>query len=66
MPSRETLGASFQPGGAGSVRAQVRVLGVPDRYVEHMTTRAEQLAATGLDADGIERAVRSLLQPKRV
>jgi 1-deoxy-D-xylulose-5-phosphate synthase len=47
-------------------RAQVRVLGIPDRYVEHMTTRAEQLAATGLDAEGVARAVRTLLAPKLV
>ena len=47
-------------------RAQVRVLGIPDRYVEHMTTREEQLAAAGIDADAIERTVRTLLQPKLV
>ena len=39
----------------------VRVLGVPDRFVEHMTTREEQLADAGLDADGLERTVRTLL-----
>lgn len=38
-------------------RARVRVLGAPDRYVDHMTTREEQLAANNLDADAIERAV---------
>jgi 1-deoxy-D-xylulose-5-phosphate synthase len=48
------------------VRAQVRVLGIPDRYVEHMTTREEQLAAAGIDADALERTVRTLLQPKLV
>jgi 1-deoxy-D-xylulose-5-phosphate synthase len=48
------------------VRAQVRVLGVPDRYVEHMTTRAEQLAASGLDAESLARTVRTLLAPKLV
>jgi len=51
---------------APKARAQVRLLGIPDRFVEHMTTREEQLAASGLDADGIERAVRFLLQPTRV
>jgi 1-deoxy-D-xylulose-5-phosphate synthase len=44
------------------VRAQVRTLGVPDRFIEHMTTREEQLTACGLDADGIERAARGALQ----
>jgi 1-deoxy-D-xylulose-5-phosphate synthase len=47
-------------------RAQVRVLGVPDRFVEHRTTREEQLAESGLDADGIERTVEKLLQATRV
>jgi len=47
-------------------RAQVKVLGVPDRFVEHMTTREEQLAAAGLDADSIERLVRVLLAPSLV
>ena len=47
-------------------RAQVRVLGIPDRFVEHMTARAEQLAAAGIDADAVERTVRTLLQPKLV
>jgi 1-deoxy-D-xylulose-5-phosphate synthase len=48
------------------VRAGVRVLGIPDRYVEHMTTRAEQLADTGLDAESLARTVRTLLAPKLV
>ena len=47
-------------------RAQMRVLGIPDRFVEHMTTREEQLAAAGLDADSVERVVRMLLQPTLV
>ncbi len=42
--------------------ARVRVLAVPDRFMDHKTTREEQLAEAGLDADGIERTVRSLLQ----
>ena len=49
-----------------ALRAQVRVLGVPDRFVEHRTTREEQLAECGIDADGIERAIEKLLQPTRV
>ncbi len=47
-------------------RAQVRVLGIPDRFVDHRTTRGEQLAESGIDANALERAVRSLLQPTRV
>jgi 1-deoxy-D-xylulose-5-phosphate synthase len=43
------------------VRAQIRLLGVPDRFIAHMTTREEQLAEAGLDADAIERTVRQNL-----
>jgi 1-deoxy-D-xylulose-5-phosphate synthase len=50
------------PGGG----ARVRMLAIPDRFVEHRTAREEQLAELGLDADGIERAVRSLLAPAHV
>ncbi len=46
--------------------ARVRVLAVPDRFVEHRSTREEQLAELGLDADGIERTVRALLAPALV
>jgi 1-deoxy-D-xylulose-5-phosphate synthase len=49
-----------------NARAQVKVLGVNDRYIEHMTTREEQLCETGLDADALERAVRNALQPAHV
>jgi len=42
-------------------RSRVRILGVPDRFQEHRTTREEQLGAVGLDADGIERTVAQLL-----
>jgi 1-deoxy-D-xylulose-5-phosphate synthase len=40
-------------------RAHVRALAIPDRFVEHMTTREEQLAALGLDATGVARSVRA-------
>ncbi|MDZ4774395.1 MAG: 1-deoxy-D-xylulose-5-phosphate synthase [Planctomycetota bacterium] len=40
--------------------ARVRVLAIPDRFIDHKTTREEQLAECGLDADGIERVVKSL------
>jgi len=46
--------------------ARVRVLAVPDRFVEHRSTREEQLAELGLDAEGIERTVRALLAPAPV
>jgi 1-deoxy-D-xylulose-5-phosphate synthase len=46
--------------------ARVRILALPDRFLEHRTTRAEQLADIGLDADGIERSVRALLAPAHV
>jgi len=49
-----------------SPRARVRVLGVPDRFVPHMTSREEQLAGLGLDADGIVHAVKSWLVATRV
>jgi 1-deoxy-D-xylulose-5-phosphate synthase len=41
--------------------ARVRVLGLPDRFIEHMTTREEQLASLGLDAAGVAQTVRQLL-----
>jgi 1-deoxy-D-xylulose-5-phosphate synthase len=47
---------------APNVRAQIKTLGVADRYVDHMTTRDEQLAAAGIDADALERALRSSAQ----
>jgi 1-deoxy-D-xylulose-5-phosphate synthase len=47
-------------------RARVKVMGIPDRYVDHMTTREEQLAAVGLDAAGLERSVRNLLSTTTV
>lgn len=37
--------------------ARVRCLAIGDHYIDHMTTREEQLAETGLDAASIERAV---------
>ena len=41
--------------------AAVRVFGIPDRYVDHMTTREEQLASAGLDAPSVTRVVTQLL-----
>jgi hypothetical protein len=42
------------------------VLGIPDRFVEHMTTREEQLATVGLDPDSVERTLMQSLQTTRV
>ncbi len=53
---------SRQPAGD----ARVRVLGIPDRFVTHMSSRAEQLASLGLDAAGVEQTVRNLLQSARI
>ncbi|MEC8510736.1 MAG: 1-deoxy-D-xylulose-5-phosphate synthase [Planctomycetota bacterium] len=47
-------------------RAQIRVLGIPDRYVDHMTTRDEQLAAAGLDLPAVIRLAKQLLGASRV
>ncbi len=46
--------------------ARLRILAIPDRFLEHKTTREEQLAEVGLDADGVERSVRTLLAPTLV
>jgi 1-deoxy-D-xylulose-5-phosphate synthase len=46
--------------------SRVKVLGVPDRFLDHATTREEQLSEAGIDAEGIERSVRSLLITTRV
>jgi 1-deoxy-D-xylulose-5-phosphate synthase len=46
--------------------ARIRVLGVPERFIEHMSSRAEQLAHCGLDAAGVERALVTVLSHSRV
>ena len=48
------------------VRARIHILGIPDRFIDHMTSREEQLAACGIDADGIERSILSQLRTTRV
>jgi 1-deoxy-D-xylulose-5-phosphate synthase len=48
------------------ITARVRVLALPDRFVDHKTTREEQLAEMGLDADGLERTIVQLVQTARV
>ena len=46
--------------------SRVRMFGIADRYIDHMTTREEQLAAVGLDAESIVGHVVQLLRPKLV
>jgi 1-deoxy-D-xylulose-5-phosphate synthase len=46
--------------------ARLRLLGLPDRFVDHKTTREEQLAEVGLDVPGILRVVRGFLSTTRV
>jgi len=50
----------------GKRRARIRALGIPDRYVDHMSTRDEQLASVGLDARGIERSLLGILRASLV
>jgi 1-deoxy-D-xylulose-5-phosphate synthase len=51
---------------SGEGVARVKVLAVPDRFIEHKSTREEQLHEVGLDADGVERTIRTLLSPSLV
>ncbi len=46
--------------------ARLRILGIPDRFVEHESSREAQLAAVGLDVDGILRVVRSTMASTRL
>jgi 1-deoxy-D-xylulose-5-phosphate synthase len=43
--------------------ARIKVLGIPDRYLVHMTTREEQLVAAGIDGASVERVLTGLLRP---
>ena len=56
---------SRMPLGEGS-SARVKILGIPDRYLEHRSSREEQLASVGLDVDGVERSLEALLIGSRV
>ena len=46
--------------------ARLRLLGIPDRFIEHKSTREEQLAELGLDTEGVLRVVRSFLASTRI
>jgi 1-deoxy-D-xylulose-5-phosphate synthase len=50
----------------GDGLARVRVLGLPDRFLDHATTPETQLQSVGLDVAGLERQVRALLGGSRV
>jgi len=47
-------------------RARVRVLGIPDRFVEHRSTREEQLEECGLDAAGLEKSLLAVVRASLV
>ncbi len=53
--------ASRSPHPEGQTRARIKVLGLPDRFLEHKTTVQEQLTEAGLDAARIVRTVGNLL-----
>ncbi len=42
-----------------AARASLRTLAIPDHFVEHMTTREEQLSEAGLDVASLVRAVKA-------
>ncbi len=46
--------------------ARIRMLGIPDRFIDHKTTREEQLRDAGIDAVAIERAAVTALRPNFV
>ena len=50
----------------GESHARVRLLGIGDHFVDHKTSRDEQLAESGIDAAGILRSVQALVKPKLV
>ena len=45
--------------------ARIKILGMPDRFLEHRTTVDEQLAEAGLDRERVGRTVRHLLAGHR-
>lgn len=46
--------------------ARIRLLGIPDRFIDHKSSREEQLAELGLDVSGVLRVVRSSLSSARI
>tara|TARA_R110002126_G_scaffold41590_41_gene121065 strand:- start:3088 stop:5055 length:1968 start_codon:yes stop_codon:yes gene_type:complete len=51
--------ASRTPQSESERHARIRIMGIPDRFLEHTTDPSEQLAMSGLDTNGIERALRT-------
>ena len=56
----------MRPTREGMAPLRIKVLGIPDSFVEHKTTREEQLALLGLDAEGVCRSVRGLFSSQAV
>ncbi len=48
-----------------NARATVKVLALPDRFMDHKTSREEQLEEAGIDAAAVERAVRLALNAQQ-
>ena len=44
----------------------MKVLGIPDRFIEHRSSPSEQHVEVGIDSASVERVVRGLTQPTRV
>ncbi len=57
--------ANRLPGLDGVSPARIKILGLPDRFLEHRTTVEEQLAEAGLDPERVARTVRHLLGGSR-
>jgi 1-deoxy-D-xylulose-5-phosphate synthase len=53
--------ASRLPISDGTHPARIKVLGLPDRFLEHKTTAEEQMAEAGLDVPRIVRTLGNLL-----
>ena len=56
----------MRPAREGLPPLYIKVLGIPDSFLEHRTTREEQLAVLGLDAEGVCRSVRGLFSSQAV
>jgi 1-deoxy-D-xylulose-5-phosphate synthase len=60
------LEAAAEMAAAGDeARARIVVFGVPDKWIEHASSREEQLKQNGLDAEGIASRIASLLRARR-
>ncbi len=48
-----------------SSRARVRTLAIPDRFIDHMTSRDEQLVVSGISVQDVVRSVEQSLRGVR-